>query len=149
MASQGLPISATFSLIPRGLGLALLFPNCSLLRAARLEHHGPLVGVPLSLCFRYRRSPVIVTGTSFGCWLGVLASAHWSPWNPSCEVIQGLQESFQSHRRDCIILSRCYPAINFCIGGERGRTRGTHNRTSSSPFITHGASNGRMHLGST
>jgi hypothetical protein len=32
--------------IPRRMGLALPFPNCSLLRAARLERHGPFKGVP-------------------------------------------------------------------------------------------------------
>jgi hypothetical protein len=82
MTSQGhlaltplLLVSATSSLISRGLGLALLFLNCSLRWAAHLEHHGPLVGVSPSMRFRYRRSPVIVTGTSLGGWIGVLASA--------------------------------------------------------------------------
>lgn len=36
--------------VPCGLGLALLF-NCSLLRTARLECHGPSVGAPVLVCF--------------------------------------------------------------------------------------------------
>jgi hypothetical protein len=77
-----IPVSATSRLIPRGLGLALLFSNYSLLKATRLKHHGPLTGAPPSMRFCDRRSPVIVTGTSLGGWTGLLASARWVVLEP-------------------------------------------------------------------
>jgi hypothetical protein len=46
----------------------LLFPNCSLLRAGRLELHGPFTGAPPSMCFCDGQSSVFVAGTSQ--WVG-------------------------------------------------------------------------------
>jgi hypothetical protein len=50
--------------IPLWLDLALLFPNCSLLRAVRLKRRGPFAGAPPSMCFCDRWYAVIVTSTS-------------------------------------------------------------------------------------
>ncbi|PNF19404.1 hypothetical protein B7P43_G03628 [Cryptotermes secundus] len=67
--------SAMSSLIPRGLDLTLLFLNCSLFRDACLKHHGHFVNVPPSIRFHYHQSPVIITGTSLGGQMGILALA--------------------------------------------------------------------------
>jgi hypothetical protein len=65
-----------------GLGLVLLFPSYSLLSAARLQCHGPFVGVPPSMCFCDRWFPVIITCTSLEGWTGVLASTWWDILEP-------------------------------------------------------------------
>jgi hypothetical protein len=43
--------------MPKGLGLALLFHKCPLLRAAYLEHHGHFVGAHPPVCFCYGHLP--------------------------------------------------------------------------------------------
>jgi hypothetical protein len=44
--------------IPPGLGLTLLFPNCSYLRAPHLELHDPFANAHPSVCFCDQQSPV-------------------------------------------------------------------------------------------
>jgi hypothetical protein len=47
------------ALIPLGLNLALLFPNCSLLRTDRLERRGHFASEPPSVWFWDQRSPLL------------------------------------------------------------------------------------------
>jgi hypothetical protein len=65
---------------PRGLELKQLLPNCSLIRAARFESHGPLKDTPPLVCFCGRLSLLVVTG-SLWCWvciLAILTEAQWA-----------------------------------------------------------------------
>jgi hypothetical protein len=99
------PWSSAF--IPHELGFALLFPYCSLLRAACLERASLSMLLRLGVvCHRYRHLPLgLYRRSSFGLMGG--------PGTRSCEAIHRLQRSFQPHHRDSYHaepqLPRCCP----------------------------------------
>jgi hypothetical protein len=58
--------------LPCGLGLMLLFSNCSLLRAACPEHHYPFAGKPPPVCFCSWWPLIIISDREF-----MSSSQHW------------------------------------------------------------------------
>jgi hypothetical protein len=106
--------------ITRRLGLVLLFPNCTLLRAVSIEHDGLFSGVPPSMCFYDRRSPVFVTGTSVGGWTGVLSlriSASWAGVDPVPVALSTACRGPYNRTAAIVTPSRCYFAVTHHVRG--------------------------------
>jgi hypothetical protein len=74
------------SSLPCELGLVLRFPNCSLLRAARPQLHGPFTWAPPLVCFRDWWRLVIVTGTSLEGRAAFLFQLDGQPWTQSLRL---------------------------------------------------------------
>jgi hypothetical protein len=134
--------------IPCGLGLALLFPNYSFLSAARLQCHGPFAGVPPSMCFCDRRSPVIITCTSLESWTAVLASTWWDTLEPvparlftSSEVLPTALPCV--YHTEALLLHCCPPYREFNAVTSQGAAMALPQRP-----VERGTLNPQMHHGS-
>lgn len=128
--------------IPRRLDLVLLFPNCTLLRAARIEHHGHFAGAPPSVCFSTGglqsslQAPPLGVGLAFSPYVHSLMGG---PGSRPCGAIHCLQGSFQLHRRNCHtepLLLRRYPS---CKGLDAIAPRGAEVALPHHPVAAGGA----------
>jgi hypothetical protein len=128
----------------------LLFPNCTLLRASRIEHHCHFAGTSHNVLLRpavsshcYRDLRLGLDWRSFPMYFSFMGG----PGSRPRGAIHRLQGSFQLHRLNChteSLLVRCYPS---CKGLVAVAPRSAAVALPHHPVAAGGASNPMMHRG--
>jgi hypothetical protein len=105
-------------------------PNWPVFIVLRGSRHSPLGTAPPAVCFRYRRSPVIITGAFHLRWTDLLAlhsPARRVTLEPVPAMLLTASRGFPLRRHNL--------TTAFRMGYELARSPGRNNRTTSSPSV--------------